>query len=114
MAAQGWLGSRDRLLLITPAIIEPILRAVARDPSPIRRGGPEPGLRGLPARYIGVSAVGFNAEKTFALVGDEGHCDLLNPFDESVLCSHGDITACEKIAGRWVVSPNARSCFWIA
>ena len=100
--------------LITPPMIEPILKAVAEDPLPRRGGGPEPGLRMLPASYIVVSAVGFNVDKTFALVGLEGQCSRLNPIDRTVLCSTGDVTPWEKIRGQWVPSRNADSCGGIA
>jgi hypothetical protein len=99
--------------LITPPVIQSILKVVADDPSPKRGGGPEPGLRMLPARYLVVSAVGFNAAKTFALVSDERDCYLLNPADNDVLCSSGDVTPWEKLGGQWLVSPNADSCGWI-
>ena len=99
--------------LITPPMIESILKAVAQDLKPRLGGGPEPGLRMLPARYIALSAVGFNVEKTFALVGGEWGCDRLNTLDHSVGCTKGNVSAFEKIGGQWILSPNANSCFWI-
>ena len=100
--------------LITPPMIESILKAVAEYPSPRLAGGPEPGLRALPARYIVVSAVGLNARKNFALVGDEKDCRRLNPIDNSVLCSSGDVTPWEKVNGQWVPVFNGLGCGWIA
>ena len=97
--------------LITPPVIESILKTVAQDPSPRLGGGPEPGLRMLPARYLVLSAVGFSADKNFAVVGHEKDCEHLNPADNSVLCSSGDVMAWEKVGGQWV---PAEGCGWIA
>jgi hypothetical protein len=99
--------------LITQPALERILRAVIQDPAPRRGGGPEPGLRILPARYTALSAVGFSSDKTFALVGEERDCRHLNEAGDTVLCSRGDVTAWEKIGGNWVLSPKADACGWI-
>jgi hypothetical protein len=99
--------------MITPPALEEILRAVVQDPAPRRGGGYEPGLRMLPVRYTALSAVGFNADRTFALVGEERHCNHLNDAGDTVLCMQGGITPWEKIGGQWVPSRNADACGWI-
>lgn len=100
--------------LITPPEIQSVLKMVADDPSPRLGGGPEPGLRLLPARYLVFSAVGFSADKNFAVVGAEKDCDSLNPTDNSVLCSSGDVMPWERVGGQWVPAFNGLGCGWIA
>lgn len=67
----------------------------------------------LPTRYTALSAVGFNADRTFALVGEESDCNRLNDAGDTVLCMRGDITPWEKIGGQWVPSHSADACGWI-
>lgn len=86
-------------LLVTPLIIKAMIAGATPRPEP--------------TLSVAVSAVGFNAEKTFALVYHEGECGV-NARDGTIGCSKGGVTPLTKVAGRWELSRNVEACTWIA
>ena len=93
-------------------MVKSIVAVAAQDPSP-GLVGPEPGLRVLPAVYLAVSAVGFNAERT-SLIYTEDECNRADVGTGTIVCSRGDVTPWRKIDGQWQPSPNGTGCGWIA
>jgi hypothetical protein len=66
-------------------------------------GNAHPEIRGI----ISVSAVGFNADKTVALVFQSFHC--------GPLCGEGELVAFRKINGQWKRVPSSPiRCGWIS
>lgn len=68
-------------------------------------------------RLVALSAVGFNSEKTRAMVAMQYDCfPSLEPrSDSAAVCYEGKHITLEKQAGRWrVVAPNVLGCFWVA
>jgi hypothetical protein len=67
-------------------------------------------------RLVALSAVGFNAEKTRAMVAVQADCfPSWTPGTEHAVCHEGRHVALEKQDGRWTVVPGVRvGCIWVA
>jgi len=85
-------------VLLTPLMIKSMMAGTAPRPESMLS--------------VAVSRVGFNADKTLALVSFEREC-VLNMRDGTIVCNRGEGAALKKIAGRWEPSHDA-GCSWIA
>jgi hypothetical protein len=78
----------DLGVLITPSMVTEIAAMAVREKKPAGGYvGPEgPSLFGLPVPYVAVSAVGFNPDKTLALVYIEHPCDSAAVKTGTIVC----------------------------
>jgi hypothetical protein len=67
-------------------------------------------------RLVALSAVGFNAEKTRAMVAIQADCfPSWTPETEHPTCQEGRHVALEKKDGRWTIVQGVRvGCIWVA
>jgi hypothetical protein len=86
-------------VLITPSRVTEIVAVAVREKRPAGGYvGPEgPELFGLPVPYVAVSAVGFNPDKTLALVYIEHRCDRVAVKTGTIVCNNGELALYEKL-----------------
>lgn len=100
--------------LITPQMVQVIIATASKDTrinGPVFESGDR--YRGLTNTYMAVSAVGFNMEKTLALLYTEDRCSLADRDTGIIQCMRGDMIKWEKVSGAWQPAKTGTGCGWI-